>query len=279
MAHRTTVGNVEILSLMDVGDWHLPQFFKTVDPATWEAYRAIYPEAQCDGSSICTSATSYVLRTGGKTILVDTGVGPGPHARIGGQEGRLVAEMQASGIAPGDVDLVVVTHLHFDHVGWNATQDGRDFLPTFPNARYLLPQKDWRHYNQAEQREKTPYLDGTRLLYRLGKVDLVDGEKLVTDDVTLLPTPGHTPGHQAVLVQSSGERAVIIGDAAHTPAQVQETDWSPGADVDPVQSSKTRAALFAKVEDEQMLLCAGHFPHPGFGYLTRLEGRRIFKAL
>ena len=65
-------------------------------------------------------------------------------------------------------------------MGWNATQDGRDFLPTFPNARYLLPQKDWRHYNQAEQREKTPYLDGTRLLYRLGKVELVDGEKAVT---------------------------------------------------------------------------------------------------
>ena len=97
--------------------------------------------------------------------------------------------------------------------------------------------------------------------------------------MTLIPTPGHTPGHQAVLVTSRGERAAIIGDLAHTPPQVHEMDWTATADLDPEMARETRRRMLDRVEADHTLLCAGHFPHPGFGYLARLADRRIFQAL
>src|SRR3954467_10807105 len=110
MAHTARVGEVEIVSLLDVTDWHLGDFFPTVPDAIWEEYRAIYADALCDGKAICTSATAYAIRSGDATILVDTGLGPGPHERMGGQKGQLLAELKAAGIAPEDVSTVIMTH-------------------------------------------------------------------------------------------------------------------------------------------------------------------------
>jgi glyoxylase-like metal-dependent hydrolase (beta-lactamase superfamily II) len=279
MAHTAKVGSVEILSLLDVPDWHLPQFFPSAPPDLWETYQSLYPTALCDGTSICISATAYLVRSAGRTMLVDTGLGPGPHQRIGNQRGRLLDDMRGAGVQPEEIDTVIITHLHFDHVGWNAQAGPAGVSPTFPNARYLVPQKDWELYRSPAEAEKRAYLGATVALYQQGRVDLVDGEQTVTPDVTLVPTPGHTPGHQAIMVVSGNERAAIIGDAAHTPAQVQETHWSPNADHDPVLSSQTRSRMFAQYEADHTLLCAGHFPHPGFGYLTRVGNRRLYRAL
>src|SRR5437762_9181764 len=115
MAHAVQVGKVEIVSLLDVDHWKLAGFFRAVnpDPGLWEQYREIYPEALCDGTSICTSATAYLVRTGDRTILVDTGLGPGPHQNIGGATGRLLEDMRSHNLQPADVDLVIITHLHY----------------------------------------------------------------------------------------------------------------------------------------------------------------------
>jgi glyoxylase-like metal-dependent hydrolase (beta-lactamase superfamily II) len=281
MTRTARVGAVSITALLDVDDWHLRGMFSSVPPDLWEEYRALYPEALCDGDALCVPATSYLLRAGGRTILVDTGIGPGPHTRAGleGRTGRLPEALREAGARPEEIDTVVITHLHFDHVGWNAQLvDGRA-VPTFPRARYLVPEKDWAHFQRPELAERTRHLPPTWALGVQGHVDLVDGERALTPEVSLLPTPGHTPGHQAVMVVSGGERAVVLGDVAHTPAQVQETHWSPAADVDPEASARTRARLLDDAETHHALLCAGHFPHPGFGYLVRLAGRRLFKGL
>src|SRR5207244_628117 len=158
-----------ILSLLDVPDWHIQNFFPSAEPALWEEYRAIYPDAQCDGNSICTSATAYAVRAGGQTLLVDAGLGPGPQDGVGGRRGRMLEEMKAAGIGLDEVELVITTHLHYDHVGWNATweEDG-GVNPTFPRARYMLPEKDWAHYSQPELAGKTEYLKGTRMLFDRG---------------------------------------------------------------------------------------------------------------
>lgn len=281
MAHTARVGNVEIVSLLDVDHWKLAGFFRAVDPdpALWEAYRELYPDALCDGTSICTSATAYLVRAAGKTILVDTGLGPGPHQNIGGATGRLLEELRSIHVQPADVDLVIITHLHYDHVGWNAGSSGAEATATFANARYLVPRRDWDAFTPPEILAQRAYLRGTVALHGMGLIDLVEGEQTITPEVSLLPTPGHTPGHQSIVVTSGGEQATIIGDAAHTPAQVHETDWSPNADTDPRLSADTRRRLFERAEAEHTLLCAGHFPHPGFGHLIRREGRRIWQPL
>lgn len=278
MAYVVRVGEVEIISLLDVGDWKLDAFFPSVPDDEWERYRALYPEALCAGRAICTSATAYAVRAGGSIILVDTGLGPGPHEGVGGQAGQLLVELRSEGISPVDVNTVVFTHLHRDHVGWNGLASGREVRAVFPNARYLVPKKDWEYYSPPEMRDRTFYLDGTRALYDQGLVDLVDGERSLGSHLALFPTPGHTPGHQAVLVASQGERAAILGDLAHTPPQVEETGWLSRAEVDPELSCITRRRVFDRLEAEHTLLCAGHFPHPGFGYLVRSGGRRMFQA-
>jgi glyoxylase-like metal-dependent hydrolase (beta-lactamase superfamily II) len=279
MAQAVKVGNVEVVSLLDVPDWHIPAFFPEVSPELWETYRALYPAAQCDGTSICTSATAYALRAPSRTVLVDAGLGPGPHQTAGGQTGRLLEEMRGHGLRPEDIDLIIITHLHHDHVGWAAVAAGDGVRPTFPNARYFLPQKDWEHFTQPDVLARSAYVPNLIKLYDQGVVDLVSGERTVTSEVSIVPSPGHTPGHQSVFVLSQGERAAIIGDMAHTPAQVEETDWRPRADLDPALSARTRHHAFDRMEAEHTLLCAGHFPHPGFGYLLRAGGRRVFEAL
>lgn len=278
MAHVARVGDVEVISLLDVGDWKLDGFFPSVPDDEWERYRALYPDALCAGRAICTSATAYAVRAGGSIVLVDTGLGPGPHEGLGGQTGQLLVALRSQGISPADVDTVVFTHLHRDHVGWNGLDSGSGVEAVFPNARYLVPQRDWDYFAPPDMVSRTAYLNGTRALYDRGLVDLVDGERSLGANLTLFPTPGHTPGHQAVLVASQGERAAIIGDLAHTPPQVQETGWRSRAEVDPELSCASRRRLFDRLEAEHALLCAGHFPHPGFGYLVRSGGRRMFQT-
>jgi glyoxylase-like metal-dependent hydrolase (beta-lactamase superfamily II) len=112
----------------------------------------------------------------------------------------------------------------------------------------------------------------------LGVLELIDGEHSLTDELTTLPTPGHTPGHISIAITSAGVRGFILGDVAHSPAQAQYTDWSPSFDIDTGQSVPTRHRIFDRLEDEGSLVSAGHFPEPGFGRLVRRDGKRYWKA-
>jgi glyoxylase-like metal-dependent hydrolase (beta-lactamase superfamily II) len=113
----------------------------------------------------------------------------------------------------------------------------------------------------------------------MGLVEFMEGEHTLTRELSALPTPGHTPGHMSILITSQGERALILGDAAHNPAQVLETDWVSRADMDPEQTKITRRALMERLEREGTVVAAGHFPAPGFGKIVRLQGRRYWQVL
>ncbi|MEK7217148.1 MAG: MBL fold metallo-hydrolase [Chloroflexota bacterium] len=140
MSVSVFVGNVEIVPLLDVDGWHLAGFFPSAPRDQWAAYRQRYPGSLCDGEGgICVAATDFVLRSDGKTVLVDTGVGPGPHARLGGRSGQLLEDLQRHGIAPGDIDIVVITHLHFDNVGWNAIEGPDGYRETVVHDSRGLP--------------------------------------------------------------------------------------------------------------------------------------------
>ena len=144
-------------------------------------------------------------------------------------------------VSPSDeVDTVIHTHLHGDHVGWNVRYTGGMPAPNFRRARYLVPKLDWEHFTKPEVLEAHPSIKTQVMpLQRLRKMDLIEGEHSVTGEVTTLPTPGHTPGHQAVLISSQGEKAMIAGDVLHTKAQVYEPAWTAGVDVDKEMSRQT----------------------------------------
>ena len=275
--HAVRVGDARIISVTDGHiHFHPSDFFSPVEAAAWEPYAG---QLTADGL-IRLNVGSFVVRVGDRAALIDTGLGEGDHPFDNSQWGLLASDMAAKGIGADEIDCVIITHLHRDHVGWNMT--ARDGAPTpyFPNARYFVPKADWDVFTRRAGMSAFAYIrEQVTPLMDAGVLELTDGEQAITDNITALPTPGHTPGHISVLISSAGESAVVLGDAAHVPVQAHHTDWSPRADSKPDISRESRAALFDRMERDHSLVVSGHFPEPGFGRLARVEGRRYWRAL
>jgi len=272
------VGAVEILALSDgLLEFDLCNFFPTIPGENWRPYESHLTEEH----KVRFNLGSYLIRSDGRTILVDTGLGPKPADAPDCPWGQLMHDFQTKGVRPEEVDMVVMTHLHRDHVGWNLLAQADRFVPTFPNARYWMSAKDWEACHEPEvQPARFPNAPSCVWpLAELGLVELMHGEHSITGDLTAVPTPGHTPGHMSILITSGGERALVLGDAAHNPVQLQETDWVSRADMDPDLTRQTRRALVERLEREQILVAAGHFAAPGFGRIVKLDGRRYWRGL
>ena len=276
--NKITVGNVDILSLSDgVLEFDLCNFFPSIPQTDWQSYE----HHLTADHHVQFNLGSFLIRSDGRTILVDTGMGPKPEDAPEAPWGKLLDDFATHAVRPEEIDMVVLTHLHRDHVGWNLQSDNGKYMPTFPNAKYWMSVKDWEACHQAEvQPERFP--NAPSCVWPLEELDLIEfmeGEYRLTRELTTLPTPGHTPGHMSILITSQGERALILGDVAHNPAQVHETDWVSRADMDPELTRQTRRALMERLEREQTVVASGHFPAPGFGRIVRLEGRRYWQGL
>jgi glyoxylase-like metal-dependent hydrolase (beta-lactamase superfamily II) len=272
------VGNVEIVSLSDgMLEFDLCNFFPTIPASDWGQYTSHLTEEH----KVRFNLGSFLIRTDGRTVLVDTGLGPKPADAPDMPWGKLLHDFEANGVRPDEVDMVVMTHLHRDHVGWNLRSEGNRYVPTFPKARYWMSAKDWEACHEPKvQPERFPNAPSCVWpLAELGLVELMHGEHSITRELTAVPTPGHTPGHVSILITSQGERALVLGDAAHNPVQLQETDWVSRADMDPEVTRQTRRTLVDRLEREQITVAAGHFEAPGFGKIVRLDGRRYWQVL
>lgn len=269
-----TVGNATLVALQD--SWTtvaVSRFFSSVEESAWEPYLELLDAER----SFTLNFGAWLLRSEGRTVLFDTGVGTRGPMRLA-EEPALPEVLRATGVLPEEVDLVVISHLHFDHTGWNTVDGDEGPVPLFPNARHIVQQSEWEYWTADEERRSAASYDAVLApIEAAGLLDLVEGEQTVTSELTAIPTPGHTPGHVSMVVASGGERAYVIADTAHHPAQVSEPSWSPGADVDPEQASRTRAALFARIEREGAVLASGHFDFPGFGRVTRADDRLVFE--
>jgi glyoxylase-like metal-dependent hydrolase (beta-lactamase superfamily II) len=271
---KLTVGNCEIIALHDLDlDFPAGMMFPNVPMAEFDVYRDLYPD--CFGKiGFAADCGAYAVRSAGKTIVVDTGIGPGPIQMLGGIEGKLLADMKNKGVSPESVDMVVMTHLHVDHVGWNVGPDGK---PNFPNARYYGPSADWEFFSQ--NLAANPHMEQVVPLNEQDRLELYEGETSLTAEVTTMPTPGHTPGHHSVLVTSGGEKILITGDLAHHPAQIDRCEWCPSFDMDHETATATRTKVLDRLEAEGTLAAFCHFPGNGFGRIVRDGNRRVFQAL
>ena len=270
--HTISVGNVEITALSDGYIRFAPGgFFPSVPAERWEEYRG---ELTAEGK-LELNVGSFLVRSEGRVILVDTGIGEDASGFEDAHSGLLPQALADLGVSAADVDVVLMTHLHVDHVGWNVATAESGPAPVFPNARYHVAAADWRAFARMARMNGAPYLQSQVLpLEELGVLELFEGEVALTSEVVTLPTPGHTPGHTSLRISSAGETAVIAGDATHLPLQAHETDWCPRADRDPKLSTQSRHVLMDRVESDGGLLIAGHYPAPGFGRLARRDGRR-----
>jgi glyoxylase-like metal-dependent hydrolase (beta-lactamase superfamily II) len=277
-SHIVRVGSVEIMSLSDGAlEFDLCNFFPTIPEGDWRPYESHLTAEH----KVRFNLGSFLIRSGGRTILVDTGLGPRPADAPDAPWGRLLHDFEANGVRPEAVDMVVLTHLHRDHVGWNLRTEGQKYVPTFPNARYWMSATDWETCHQPEV-QPTRFPNAPSCVWplaELGLVELMKGEHVLTRELTAIPTPGHTPGHMSLLITSQGERALVLGDVAHSPVQVHEPDWVSRADMDPELTRRTRRAVLDRLEREEITVAAGHFPAPGFGRIVRLQGRRYWQGL
>ena len=239
-------------------DWLMPRY---IDPKTIEIILCIQ---------------SYIIKTSHHTILVDTCVGnhksrparPSWHM----QNAPFIEELANVGVHPEEVDFVLCTHLHVDHVGWNTKLvDGR-WVPTFPNAKYIFSRNEYelwesRHENGAAVPVPLVYEDSVLPIVEAGQAIIVEDTHQIDDGMWLEPAPGHTPGHVMLNLKSREEAALMSGDAIHHPIQLIRPEWSSRACEDPHMSAVSRTKMLERVADTNTLLCPAHFGSPTMGHV------------
>jgi glyoxylase-like metal-dependent hydrolase (beta-lactamase superfamily II) len=280
LVRTRSVGSIRIHAL-DAGLQRLDggAMFGVVPKPLWE--RRIPADAR---NRIPLALRCLLIEAPDALVLVDTGIGNKEDERFqsiygvenAGDPTRLEDAIRSAGFSPSDVDLVVLTHLHFDHVGGATRLDpGGSIVPAFPRARYVVQQGEFDFSRGANERIRASYL--ARNLEPLSAAGLwtrVDGEVEVTRGVRVLPTPGHTPHHQSVLVSSGGETACYLGDVCPTTAHLP-LPWIMGYDVEPLVTLETKRALWARAEAEAWTLIFEHDPHVAWGVLH--PGERGFE--
>lgn len=223
-----------------------------------------------------------LLESDGKIVLIETGLGDKDFAplRERGEDidhGHLLQELASLGVAPDDVDVVINTHLHSDHCGWNTRNLDGELRPTFPNARYVAQAREWDVATHPNERTRATYLAENLLpVQDAGQLDLVDGETQITSDLTMIETPGHTADHASIVIRDGGETAVYIGDLVQHRVQLERTAWISAFDVLPLVSLETKKRLVRDAIAGNHLIIAVHSPFPGVGRLVEREGRKHF---
>ncbi|ALG11933.1 MBL fold metallo-hydrolase [Kibdelosporangium phytohabitans] len=268
---QVRIGDTTVTYLPDGHAWLNPAvFFPSSDWATHAAHldeRGWFP----------VSIGSFLVRTPDRAVLVDLGLGPVEFTLPDTAEfrgGGLIDALAAENLAPGDVDTVVYTHLHHDHVGWTTTAGAG---LTFPNARHLVSKAEWTHWwGTAELVGPDPEGVQQPLADVIGFVDNGD---TIAPGVRVLATPGHTPGHNSIEVTGDDQRRVVIlGDVMHCQVQVTESHWSFAFDVDPAAGVDTRKRLLDELADGRTVLAGGHFAGEVFGRVLPPALRRAWAS-
>jgi glyoxylase-like metal-dependent hydrolase (beta-lactamase superfamily II) len=258
------------------GPWLLPD----ATPDLVAAQEWLHPHFADDQGTLRIDSHSFALTLGGLRILVDTGIGNGKQRANPAWhdlETDYLRNLTAAGFPPDSIDLVILTHLHADHVGWNTRKVDGDWVPTFPRARYLTARTErefWAGYDMDEARAQM-FRDSVIPVEEAGLLDLVGVPAQGADIVPglrLLPTPGHTPGHVAVQLTSRGRTAVITGDCIHHPVQLAHPAIGACVDIDPQRSETSRRTLLAALAGTDTLVLGTHFAPPTAGRVTLREG-------
>jgi glyoxylase-like metal-dependent hydrolase (beta-lactamase superfamily II) len=269
------IGDVTITSIIERdGPWRRPEdMFPAYDPVIGKRHLAELEPFIFDPASgrLVITYQTFVVRTGKRTILVDTCTGEdkGYPPPMDFPKSPWLDGFRAAGLRFEDIDYVFCTHLHIDHCGWNTLlHDGR-WVPTFPNAKYVFHKREYEAWEEATKRGAQPPGNVWRFncepVVAAGQALLVDDDFALDDTITLTPTPGHSPCHCCVNISSRGQRAVVTGDLMHHALQCREPDWSTVFDWDPKEAARSRRRFLGEVADTGVVVMPVHFPHPTAG--------------
>jgi glyoxylase-like metal-dependent hydrolase (beta-lactamase superfamily II) len=221
-----------------------------------------------------TGLNSVVVRTGKHTVLIETGIGnklPEKMAKIYGQPAKLLENLSASGFKPEDIDIVINTHLHFDHCGWNTRREGNEIVATFPNAKYYAQKGEWQHGSRQHERDAISYLSyNYDPLISSGQMELIYGDQEIVPGIYVKLFPGHTQHMQAVMIKSGGKTACYISDLIPTRAHIDLT-WVMAFDLFPLQTIESRKRYYAEAIPGKWLTIFTHDPEMPWAYVEAGE--------
>jgi glyoxylase-like metal-dependent hydrolase (beta-lactamase superfamily II) len=270
---RTTLGDFELTALSD-GIYYLDggAFFGVVPKTLWS--RKVSVDEQ---NRVPTGLNSVLVRTGDKNILIETGIGnklPEKMARIYGQPAELLEHLNAVGVAPDEIDIVINTHLHFDHCGWNTIRQGDKIAATFARAKYYVQEGEWKHAHENQRDSVSYFTENYDSLVKSGQMRLLSGDQEIMPGISVQVFPGHTRDMQAVIIQSGGQTACYISDLIPTSAHV-ELNWVMAFDLYPLQTIESRKRYYSRAFPEKWLTMFTHDPEIPWAYLEKDERGRI----
>ena len=293
------VGDVKITRIVELGkNVRTPDFvFRNLSQEDVKRQTWLQPHFATDDGRLISSNHAFVLECGTRRIIVDTCLGNDKLRKIAlwnQRQGSFIEDLGAAGYPVDSIDTILCTHLHVDHVGWNTRLVGGRWIPTFPRAQYLFGRTEWDHWS----REKSDQLDGdvtphvannvlearacyddsVRPIVEAGLHRLVESDEAITDEISLFPTPGHTPGHVSVSIVSRGEQAIITGDMMHHPIQCAMPEVSSNFDYDIAKALATRADFLKRNSNKPVLILGTHFCAPTAGWIVPHEETWRFLA-
>ena len=277
--HRTSIGDFELTIFSD-GNYLLDggTFFGVIPKSMWE--KRLKPDSQ---NRVATGLNSLLVRTGDKNVLIETGIGNKLSERMirfYGQPAKLLENMNASGISPDAIDIVINTHLHFDHCGWNTIRDGGRVVPTFPKAKYFVQEGEWHHARRQFERDRISYIsDNYDPLIESGQMELLRGDRDIVPGISVRVFPGHTAHMQAVIIESRGRKACYISDLIPTRAHIDLT-WGMAFDLFPVDTIQSKKRYYEDSIPGKWLTIFTHDPEQPWAYVERdPQGKLVAQTL
>jgi glyoxylase-like metal-dependent hydrolase (beta-lactamase superfamily II) len=272
---KWTIGDVTVTKIVELemaggSRFLLPQATpEAILPIAW-----LRPHFADENGRLRMSIHSFIVETPDHRIVVDTCLGNDKQGRRiphwNDRDGPFLADLAEAGFPVESIDTVLCTHLHVDHVGWNTRLVDGKWVPTFPLARYLIGRTEYEHWYTVKDRPDMANIlaDSVTPIIEAGLVTMVETNERICNEITLVPTLGHTPGHVSVMIQSQGEQALITGDFMHHPCQIAHPEWSTLADSNPDQGIETRRRMFQRLAGTPVLIIGTHFAGATAGRLV-----------
>ena len=267
---------------LTLGDFELSVFSDGTYPLDGGAFFGVIPKvmwsrkvAADERNYVQAGLNSLLIRTGKKNVLIETGMGNKLSDRMikfYGQPAKLLENLGAGGILPEDIDIVINTHLHFDHCGWNTIRGkNAKIVPTFPRAKYYAPEGEWQYARHPSERDSISYIpDNYDPLVQSGQMTLLKGGEEIVPGITVKTFPGHTAHMQAVIVESAGQTACYISDLIPTSAHIDLT-WGMAFDLYPLQTIESKKQYYAKALPERWLTVFTHDAKTPWAYVKKDE--------
>jgi glyoxylase-like metal-dependent hydrolase (beta-lactamase superfamily II) len=270
---RTTIGDFELTALTD-GIYHLDggAFFGVIPKALWSR------KVKVDEKNLVpTGLNSVLVRTGERNILIETGIGnklPEKMAQIFGQPAKLLENLRSAGLSPDNIDIVINSHLHFDHCGWNTVRENGAIKATFPRAIYYVQEGEWKHAHENQRDGVSYFSENYDPLVESGQMKLLRGTQEILPGISVEVFPGHTRDMQAIIIRSKGQTACYISDLIPTSAHL-DLNWVMGFDLYPLETIESRKRYYARAVPEKWLTMFTHDPEVPWAYVDRNDAGKI----